>query len=133
MRQTRQRQSILEHLKRTASHPTATEVYDSVRQELPSISLGTVYRNLEILCNLGLARKIETFGGQKRFDAIVTDHMHAICTKCGNVRDIEAGSEFNPEELRRIDSDFEITGVRVDILGICPECMKTENQNKEEK
>ena len=133
MRQTRQRQSILEHLKRTASHPTATEVYDSVRQELPNISLGTVYRNLEILCNLGLVGKIETFGGQKRFDAIVTDHMHAICTKCGKVRDIEAGPEFNPEELRRIDSDFEITGVRVDIIGICPECMKTENQNKEEK
>lgn len=133
MRQTRQRQLILEHLKKTANHPTATEIYDRVRQDLPNISLGTVYRNLETLCNLDLARKIETFGGQKRFDAIVADHMHAICTKCGKVRDIEAGPEFNPDELRRIDSDFEITGVRVDLLGICPECRRTENHNKEEK
>ena len=131
MRQTRQRKLILEHLKRISNHPTATEIYDRVRQDLPSISLGTVYRNLETLCGLGLARKIETFGGQKRFDAVVGDHMHAICTRCGKVRDIEAGPEFDPEALKRIDSDFEITGVRVDLIGICPECMRNENPNKE--
>ncbi|MBS3756906.1 MAG: transcriptional repressor [Desulfobacterales bacterium] len=133
MRQTRQRQLILEHLKRTANHPSATEIYDLVRQDLPSISLATVYRNLESLCSLGLAKKVETFGGQKRFDAIVADHMHAICTKCGKVRDIETEPEFKPEKLRSIDSDFEITGVRIDLLGICPECMRLQNQNKEEK
>ncbi|MCF8094921.1 MAG: transcriptional repressor, partial [Desulfobacteraceae bacterium] len=133
MRHTRQRKLIFDCLRQTNSHPTASEIYDRVRRDLPRISLGTVYRNLENLCSLGLARKIETFGGQKRFDTTVEDHMHAICTRCGKVRDIKEGPEINPEDLKRIDSGFKITGVRIDVLGICPECMKNTNNNEEEK
>lgn len=132
MRQTKQRKLILRHLRQTRSHPTATELYDRVRQDLPRISLGTVYRNLENLCSQGLARKIETFGGQKRFDATVEDHIHAICTKCGKVCDMEQVPAVNCNELKNIDSDFQITGVRIDLLGICPECMEPQNKKEDQ-
>jgi Fur family ferric uptake transcriptional regulator len=62
MRLTSQRQVILEELKKVTSHPTANEVYDMVRKRLPRIGLGTVYRNLDLLADKGIIRKLE-FGG----------------------------------------------------------------------
>lgn len=133
MRQTKQRKLILECLGRTKSHPTAVELYDQVRKELPRISLGTVYRNLDILCSQGLARRIETSGGGNRFDATVDDHVHIICTNCGIVRDVETDPGVSPENLvnteKKVESGFRITGARIDILGICPECQKKQEEN----
>ncbi|MCF8111584.1 MAG: transcriptional repressor [Desulfobacteraceae bacterium] len=128
MRHTKQRKLILECLRMTTSHPTAVEVYDQVRNKMPNISLGTVYRNLDYLCSHGLARKIDTCGERKRFDATVEDHVHIICTVCGKVRDAETGPGISPQTLMHPEntaaSGFKITGVRIDILGICPECQK---------
>ena len=68
LRMTYQREIILEELKKTKTHPTADELYTTVRQRIPHISLATVYRNLETLANSGLVRKLEVIGRQKRFD-----------------------------------------------------------------
>jgi len=122
MRLTKQRKVILEKLKSTTSHPSAVEVYDAVRKELPNISLGTVYRNLDILSKEGLIRKIETCGDQKRFDGIPEPHLHVICTDCGRVRDVHQELNLKMEELTRVKTDFKITGVRLELLGVCPEC-----------
>ncbi|MFO7728027.1 MAG: transcriptional repressor [Desulfonatronovibrio sp.] len=122
MRLTRQRKIILEKLRQTQSHPTAVEVYDEVRKCLPNISLGTVYRNLDVLSKTGTIRKIETCGDQKRFDGTPEDHLHIICSRCGKVRDVLSDFKIDIERLADIDSDFTITGVRLEILGFCPEC-----------
>ena len=70
-RNTRQRQVILEELQKLTSHPTAAVLYDIVRRRLPKISLGTVYRNLELLARMGMVQKLELAGGEARFDGNV--------------------------------------------------------------
>ncbi|MYE90629.1 transcriptional repressor, partial [Candidatus Poribacteria bacterium] len=75
---TRQRQIILEEVQRQQSHPSAKEVYDAVKLRLPNISLGTIYRGLGVLVELGLIRKVE-HGEYARFDANLVDHHHLIC------------------------------------------------------
>ena len=75
-RMTRQRRVILEELKKANSHLTADGVYDVVRQQLPRISLGTVYRNLEILSESGVIKKLEFGSSQKLFDGRPENHYH---------------------------------------------------------
>jgi Fur family ferric uptake transcriptional regulator len=121
-RNTQQRQVILEELRRLRTHPTASELYEQVRQRLPKISLGTVYRNLELLNQAGLIRKLEFSGAEARFDGEVTDHYHVRCTVCGRLQDVP---EFDTDLRRRqIDSlcGFEILGHRLEFFGICPGC-----------
>jgi len=122
MRLTKQRQLILNKLQETGLHPTAIEIYDEVRKQMPTISLGTIYRNLEILCSQGSIRKIETCGDQKRFDATSENHLHIICSSCGRIQDVENQPEIDVSKLTDIDTDFSITGVRLELLGLCPDC-----------
>ena len=84
---TQQRKVILEELKKTNSHPGADEIYERVRKRLPQISLGTVYRNLEILSELGEIQNLELGGGLKRFDSNPKKHYHIRCIRCGRVDD----------------------------------------------
>lgn len=121
MRLTNQRRIILEELKSVTTHPTADEIYGMVRQKMPRISLGTVYRNLEVLSSLGLVRKLENAAGQKRFDGDVSPHHHIRCEACGKVGDI-----FDAPDITRIEqglgTDFQITGVSLEFSGLCPQC-----------
>ena len=122
MRLTKQRKLILDKLKKTGFHPTAIEIYDEVRKQLPTISLGTVYRNLEILCRQGSIRKIESCGDQKRFDANSENHLHIICSSCGRIQDVENQPEIDVSNLIDIDTEFSIIEVRLELLGLCPDC-----------
>jgi Fur family ferric uptake transcriptional regulator len=121
MRLTNQRKVILEELRAVTSHPTADEVYGMVRKRMPRISLGTVYRNLEVLSALGLVRKLENAAGQKRFDGDVSPHHHVRCEICGKVGDI-----FDTLDIVGIDqglrTDFQITGHTLEFTGVCPDC-----------
>ena len=87
-RMTYQRHLILQELVKTKTHPSADEIYTNVRQILPRISLGTVYRNLEVLAQLGYIQKIEFAGNQKRFDGNPENHFHIVCIFCQRVDDI---------------------------------------------
>ena len=129
MRLTNQRKLILEELKAVTSHPTADEIYGMVRQKMPRISLGTVYRNLEVLSSLGLVRKLEHAAGQKRFDADMTAHHHVRCEVCGKVGDIFDAQDISGIE-RNVSTDYIITGYTVEFSGICPDCRK--NQSPEQ-
>ncbi|MFW6005215.1 MAG: Fur family transcriptional regulator, partial [Desulfonatronovibrionaceae bacterium] len=108
MRLTKQRKLILQTVRESRNHPTATEVYDQVRISMPTISLGTVYRNLDILSRQGHIRMIDTCGDQKRFDARTRDHLHVICSRCGQVRDVNGDFDLCLERLEDIDSEFTI-------------------------
>ena len=121
-RYSRQRERILEVLRSTESHPTATWLYDKLKPEFPRLSLGTVYRNLTILIDLGLARKIDAGSTFDRFEAKTEPHYHLICRKCGKIFDF--GARFFPEideEIRR-STDFDIEGHRIDFFGTCSDC-----------
>ena len=121
-RMTRQRRTIIEVLENVDTHPPADEVYEMVRRRLPHISLGTVYRNLDILSEHGLIRKLELGGSQRRFDGKVKNHYHIRCTRCGRVEDAPVEPLSKLEETLRGASDYEIVGHRLEFVGLCPRC-----------
>ena len=99
LKYSRQRESIKEYLSHTTEHPTADTVYLHVREEYPNISLGTVYRNLNLLADIGEALKISTPNGGDRFDGRTHLHYHVVCTSCGNVYDLE----IDPAQMEAIN------------------------------
>ncbi|MDP6395315.1 MAG: transcriptional repressor [Desulfobacterales bacterium] len=122
LRMTQQRKVILEELKKINSHPGADEIYERVRKRLPQISLGTVYRNLEILSELGEIQNLELGGTPKRFDSNPKKHYHVRCSRCGRVDDVPIAP------LKKIENEicgatvFTIIGHRLEFTGFCPEC-----------
>jgi Fur family ferric uptake transcriptional regulator len=119
-RNTPQRRVILEELQASHSHPTAAELFALVRQKLPRISLGTVYRNLEVLCEDGHINKLELAGVETRFDAITQPHLHIRCTRCHKVEDLpDSGLMARPPAEM---AGYLVEGSRQEFYGICPAC-----------
>jgi len=123
-RMTRQRQVILQEINKVDTHPTADQVYEIARRRLPHISLGTVYRNLEILSECGMIQKLELGGSQKRFDGCREKHYHIHCIGCGRVGDLTTAKTLDIENTFRGKSDYEIVGHKLELLGLCPQCRK---------
>jgi len=121
---TQQRRVILEELQKLDSHPTVDEVYERARRRLPRISLGTVYRNLEILSECGLIQKLDPGGTQKRFDGKVENHYHIRCIRCGRISDVSISPLTTIENGLRGASNYEIIGSRLEFIGVCPQCKK---------
>ena len=122
MKMTKQRRVIVEELNKLKTHPTATVLYELVRKRLPQVSLGTVYRNLEMLSDAGIILKLETAGTQKRFDGTVENHYHVRCVKCGQVDDLPVPLFGDIEDSLRGLSDYKILSHRLEFQGICPSC-----------
>ena len=121
---TRQRAAVFDHLRAVECHPTAEEVYDAVRRDIPDISLATVYKALETLVDCGLASKISSGDGPSRYDCRSDDHYHLRCLKTGQVRDLAI--PFDAKLLEKLAPDlaaelrrqgFEVTGYRLEVLG----------------
>jgi Fur family ferric uptake transcriptional regulator len=125
MRRTKQRAALLEELQQLHSHPSADELYDRVRRRLPHVSLGTVYRNLELLAREGTIRRLELGGAQMRFDGNLESHQHIRCMGCGRIDDLPGGAEISAID-RDIEEDtgYRILEKRVEFIGICPQCAK---------
>jgi Fe2+ or Zn2+ uptake regulation protein len=123
-RMTRQRMVILEELQKQNTHPSADEIYQMVRRRMPRISLGTVYRNLEVLANMGKIQKLELSGALKRYDWNTNKHYHIRCVYCDRVDDAPIAP------LNQLENDlygatvFEIIGHNLEFTGLCPECSK---------
>jgi Fe2+ or Zn2+ uptake regulation protein len=129
-RMTRQRQVILEELRKVRTHPTADEVYAMTRKRLPRISLGTVYRNLEILSAGGLIQKMKLGIKPKRFDGNAANHYHVRCLGCGRVEDVQIKPIESIEKDLSEMSDYRIIGHRLEFIGVCPQCKKDEGGSK---
>lgn len=123
-RNTRQRQVVLDELRKLATHPTAAELYELTRRRLPKISLGTVYRNLELLVRRGVIRKIETGDSEARFDGKVHRHHHVRCLRCGRVDDAHALLANPMNVIGGQVNDYEILGFRLEFVGVCRECRR---------
>ncbi len=131
-RYTAQRAAVFDFLDQAKSHPTAEEVYQAVRQQLPKISLATVYKALEALVEARLAAKLTNGDGSARYDCRGDDHYHLRDVATGEIRDLPA--DFDPQLLSKIDPElvarlaatgFEVTGYRLEVLGR----FSTENQS----
>jgi len=122
VRVTRQRKAILQVLRRAHAHLTADEVYAAVRAEVPRISLGTVYRNLEILATMGLIQKITTGLGPMRFDGNPERHVHLRCERCGTLEDLPMKKPFDPQEYVDPSLGHVVRGVVVEFHGLCRRC-----------
>ena len=127
---TRQRKVILEELKKVSSHPTAIEVYEKVRRRLPKISLGTVYRNLELLSEDKKIRTLEHGRDKRRFDGDVTHHHHVLCKICGKIDDIEIGPLESIETAINNTRGYQILDHKLELWGICPACMAQTPEKK---
>lgn len=119
---TPQRRIILEELNKLKNHPTADDLYEAIRTRMPKISLGTVYRNLEMLSEQGMIKKIELTSAQKRFDHKKEHHYHLRCIHCGQIEDAPIDPDYSLEQHIKMNTDFEITGHNLEFTGICPKC-----------
>ena len=126
VRYSRQRECILRNLQSRRDHPTADMVYESVRMEQPNISLGTVYRNLALLSENGQIRKISTSAGPDRFDGFTKPHVHFICRHCGNIQDMDYGSEINLFDKTSTPFSGVVEGYELQFFGRCGDCLAIE-------
>jgi len=114
---------VYEALSGATRHPTADEVFISVRGEVPDISLATVYKALEAFVSCGMARKLALGSGPARYDSRTDDLEHIRCLSCGRVHDIEG---LGPSDWMKGLADltrFDVVGYRLELEGYCPECV----------
>ena len=116
----RQREAILNVLRSTDTHPTAARVYEMVREHIPNISLGTVYRNLTALSEAGDILCIDVRDGQEHYDGDNSSHIHLRCKKCGAIEDLRLDSD--PLLSKVAEKDFTPEVSVYVIYGICKKC-----------
>lgn len=120
-RMTRQRNAVYEYLLSTDSHPTAEAIHLAVRQQLPHISLATVYKAVDSLVDVGLVNRIQRGASSARYDSGVEDHAHCRCLGCDGVwdaaRDALPQGDPTPEA-------FEVVHVNVEFVGYCADCRR---------
>lgn len=121
---TRQRRAILDALCSVTSHPTADDVHQMVRENMPKVSLATVYRNLEMMSDAGMILKLNTAGVQKRFDGNTMPHYHIRCSECGRVDDVHIDIVNGIDEAARDMCGYIVTSHSVEFVGVCPCCAK---------
>ena len=123
---THQRLAIFRALLESESHPDAEALYTSLRGAYPTLSLATVYKTLEMLQSLGLARAVSSPGPTRRFDGNQHPHHHLWCTQCRRLTDVEL------DELADIalpaGLGFQVTDVSIQFNGICAPCRARDTQ-----
>lgn len=126
-KRSRKREAILSFLETRKDHPTAQMVYDHVKEDIPNISLGTVYRNLNQLSEAGIIKRLR-FGEEDmdRFDADTSLHHHFICNCCHSVSDLPIENLPPLSNLKVTHFNGEITGYNISFNGICEECKKNQ-------
>ena len=122
LRNTKQRKMILQAVEQLGCHPTAEQIFDAVRNELPRTSLSTVYRNLGVLVDQGEIKAIKGMGREIHYDHNMEEHNHVKCSICGKICDIDVDlvdrNTLKPDSV----SGFIVEEVYLTVVGICPEC-----------
>lgn len=124
LKHSRQREAIKSFLCSREDHPTADMVYTNIRREFPNISLGTVYRNLSLLVEIGEIQKIVADGAD-RFDARMTPHSHFICKGCGRVMDIMVPLDDPVPKVNESLAFGRADECRIEFYGICNQCKES--------
>ena len=124
---TPQRRAIMRALLASEAHPRAEEIFETVRAEHPTLSLATVHRTLETLCQIGEARKVTALHQSARYDGNVKPHHHLVCVDCRRIVDVEAPEFDQILAGHRELGEFEVLGCSVEIHVRCGECRGSEN------
>jgi len=129
---TPQRLAIIRALLASAEHPRADSIYAEVRKEHPYISLATVHRTLETLCEIGEARKVTMLHDSARYDGNIMPHHHVVCIKCRRIRDIEIPELDDLLKGRSELGEFKLLGSSLEIHALCEDCapQKTKRRAK---
>ena len=124
MKMTPQRVAVLDFLDGNETHPSAEDIYSSVKKMHPSMSLATVYNTLEIMKREGMLQELSIDTERKRYDPNIRHHHHIICRSCSKVADIHDQFDLTvPEEN---NCGFSIRSSHIEFYGLCPECQKRE-------
>ena len=118
----KKRQAILDMLRGTKAHPSAETVYSTLKPAIPELSLGTVYRNLQVLEQDGLVRVVCTVDGQARYDACTAPHVHCICRSCRRVIDADSIEASALAPVFHFESGFVPENFDVTVTGLCSQC-----------
>lgn len=124
LKHSKQREMIKDFLMGRKDHPTADVVYMNVRQQNPNISLGTVYRNLTLLADIGEIQRLRLGDGVDHFDADISKHYHFICGHCSKVIDLEMEDIDSVMEVAGLRFKGSITGHTTYFNGLCEDCLK---------
>ncbi|TYP47441.1 Fur family transcriptional regulator [Thermosediminibacter litoriperuensis] len=128
VRNTKQRALILEVLRSTRTHPTADWIYEKVKKKIPNISLGTVYRNLSTLKEMGEIMELNYGSKNSRYDGNPENHYHFVCLECGqtfDVEDLPVNREIDKEVAAR--NGWKVFYHRMEFYGLCGDCSKKED------
>ena len=120
----RKRDAILEYLRHTQAHPSAEKIFTDLKEEIPDLAMGTVYRNLNLFKEKGLVSSVATVNGVERFDANTDPHVHFICGKCDAVIDLRQMQI--PETLYAAAESCcggKISDYQVSFSGTCRDCI----------
>ncbi len=118
----RQRERILDFVKRSRRHPSAEHVYRAIRKDFPKISLGTVYRNLAILGEQGALRKLGFAGDADRFDGCTEEHYHFVCNRCGGIYDLTVSLDDTLPDRVMKETGHRVVWHQVEFFGVCRRC-----------
>jgi Fur family transcriptional regulator, peroxide stress response regulator len=121
-RRSLQRERILEIIRGSTDHPSAYMVYTLLKEEMPAVSLGNVYRNIRILTEEGRLARRDFGDGIEHFDAVLTPHYHFICEKCGKVEDFPLPVQEDIVQSAQKQTCHTILGHTIQFTGICKEC-----------
>ena len=119
---TPQRRAVLESIRESEAHPTASEVYAAARERLPSISFATVYNSLRYLKEAGLVHEISFGDSASRYDRETDRHDHAICTSCGKLVDFDLPQTAELLRMAARKARFKAESVHLTLRGLCPDC-----------
>lgn len=129
MRYSHQRERIFRAVMESCEHPTANMVYEQLKTDMPRLSLGTVYRNLNQLADAGRLKKIPLADGSCRFDKTREAHSHIVCELCGTVADVHLPSFQALEQTIETETDFILRSYDVVLRGVCKRCKQSAEQN----
>lgn len=118
----RQREAIKSFLSSYEGHPTADTIYENLRKDFPHISLGTVYRNLALLEEIGAINKISSNSGADRYDGDISLHNHFTCKKCQSIVNLDMESIDHIKDTAAKNFDGEIEGYTAHFYGLCDKC-----------
>lgn len=119
----RQREAVLNALCSTKTHPSASGIYETVREALPNISLGTVYRNLSVLEQEGIIRKISVGDSFEHFDGDTSPHSHFYCKSCRQITDIPFDTSEDCKKLEE-QAGLSVESATYTFVGVCKNCNK---------
>lgn len=119
---THQRQVIYETVMSLPGHPSPEAIYGKVRKKIPSISLATVYKNIQTFLDSGMLREVSLHHGAMRLEPNHEPHHHLVCVRCKSIEDLDAGN-LHPVRLRqKLPGGFQVERIAIDILGVCRAC-----------